>query len=115
LAAVDVMGQAVIICEWTSRFKGQGFTETALKWFRSSGYTIIAAQGVGMIEDGVADESTQYWQHLQAKGLVDVLINDMGEELAPVDPSAALKPVGPESSPRIIPLKCFHAPSEPGA
>lgn len=113
LAAVDVIGNDLVICEWTSRFRGQGFTVVALEWFRSRGFTTIVAQGVGLIEDDVADESTRYWQRLQSKELVDVLIDDLGEELVPVGQSPSPRHESPENSTRVKHPACSHTSTEP--
>lgn len=86
---MEAIGSALIICEWTSRYPGQGYTETELAWLRSRGFNTIVAQGVGLIEDGAPDTTTCYWQHLKSKGLVDVLIDDRGQELAPVGQALA--------------------------
>lgn len=79
--AVDITGECFVISEWSSHFHGRGHTAEALEWIRSQGYAVIAANGVGMIEDGEGDISTYYWEHMRAKGLVDVLIDDEGVEI----------------------------------
>lgn len=81
--AVDITGECFVISEWSSRFHGQGHTTQALEWVRGQGYAVIAANGVGMIEDGEGDISTYYWEHMREKGLVDVLIDDEGVEIQP--------------------------------
>lgn len=94
-AAVDLFeaengGKGIMIHEWTSRFPGQGHSEAALRWLREAGFKPICANGVGLIEDGVGDISTAYWLHMHAKGLVDVLIDDLGVEITPHRTPAAL-------------------------
>lgn len=74
----DVRG--LIIHEWTSEYHGRGHTLEALRWLRKQ-YDCIAANGVGLIEDGVGDISTMYWLHMRKLGLADVLIDDNGMEI----------------------------------
>lgn len=81
--AVDINGECFVISEWSSHFHGHGHTTEALEWIRGQGYAVIAANGVGMIEDGEGDISTYYWEHMREKGLVDVLIDDEGVEIQP--------------------------------
>lgn len=76
--------KGLTISEWSSYDPGQGHTVRALEWLRQR-YATIAANGVGMVDevDGepVGDISTQYWQHMRSKGLVDVLLDDEGIEM----------------------------------
>lgn len=85
LAAVDFFEEngkkGIVISEWSSRFHGNGHSTKALEWLKSQGYSTIVANGVGLIEDGVGDISTTFWQHMHSKGLVDVLIDDDGTEI----------------------------------
>lgn len=85
IAAVDVNdgchGLSVAIHEWTSLVPGHGNTVRALQWMRSQGFTHIVANGVGVIEDGVGDIATCYWKHMHEKGLVDVLLDDEGNNV----------------------------------
>lgn len=101
-AAVDITEvdgkKHLAICEWTSLHRGKGYTCDALRWFRSSGFNTIAAVGVGLIEDGVGDIATAYWQHMHGKGLVDVLIDDEGVDITPAP--LAQQPMKPTMLPR---------------
>jgi hypothetical protein len=81
VGAVDGAANALVIHEWSSYFASQGNTTAALKWLRSQGYTTIAANGVGTVDDGVGDIATAYWAHMLGRGLVDVLIDDNGEDI----------------------------------
>lgn len=87
VAAVDVHEEdgrkSIVISEWSSLFPGNGHSEEALKWLRSQGFKSITANGVGLIEDGVGDIATVYWQHMHSKGLVDTLIDDDGIDVTP--------------------------------
>lgn len=87
LASVDFYTQhepkTIVISEWSSSYPGSGHTITALKWFRSQGYESIVANGVGLIEHGVGDIATAYWEHMYSKGLVDVLLDDDGLNITP--------------------------------
>lgn len=89
-------GKSLQIFTWSSHTPGQGNTVRALRWLRER-YTVISAHGVGMIDeiDGelVGDISTQYWQHMRSKGLVDHLLDDEGTEIdADNRPLQALAP-----------------------
>ncbi|MEX3983660.1 hypothetical protein AB4Y45_32280 [Paraburkholderia sp. EG287A] len=75
--------RGLTISEWSSYFTGEGHTKHALRWLRDQGFQRIIANGVGLIEDGVADISTAYWLHLHAQGLVDVLLDDDGWDITP--------------------------------
>jgi len=71
------------IFEWSSQFPSQGHTIEALSWLKAR-YDIIAAHGIGEFdEDDVPDISINYWEAVYAKGLVDVLILDDGNEWTP--------------------------------
>ena len=85
-------GKSIVIHEWSSQFQGAGHTTQALRWFREQGFTTIVANGVGMIEDGIGDVATIYWQHMQSKGLVDELYDDEGALLEPVTAAPAPRP-----------------------
>lgn len=93
LAAVDTAdipgGKSLVIHEWSSHFRSQGHSTQALQWLRTQGFTHIVANGVGLIEDGVADIATYYWLHMRAKGLVDLLLDDDGDDISDhIGPSA---------------------------
>lgn len=76
--------KSIVIHEWSSEFPGSGHTVEALAWMRKQGFTHIVANGVGEIdEDGVGNISVCYWQHMHAKGLVDVLLDDDGRDVTP--------------------------------
>lgn len=87
LAAVDIVEaggvKTIVIHEWSSFFPSRGHSVEALRWFRAQGFTDIVANGVGLIEDGIGDISTAYWQHMHTKGLVDVLLDDNGADITP--------------------------------
>lgn len=76
----------LVISEWFSRFPGYGHTKAALSWLRTQGFNTIVANSVGLIEDSVSDISVCYWQHMQALGLVDILLDDNGEDITDVKP-----------------------------
>lgn len=75
--------RGVTISEWSSYFPGQGHTKQALRWLRGQGFQRIVANGVGLIEAGVGDISTAYWERMHAQGLVDVLLDDDGQDITP--------------------------------
>lgn len=75
--------KVLVIHEWWSELQGEGHSARALQWFRDQGYEHIVANGVGMIEDGVGDITTAYWLHMHAKGLVDELLDDDGQNITP--------------------------------
>lgn len=75
--------RALTISEWSSYFPGEGHTKRALRWLREQGFQRIVANGVGLIEDGVGDIATAYWQHMHAHGLVDALLDDAGKDITP--------------------------------
>jgi hypothetical protein len=71
----------LVIYDWESEDPGNGHTIPALTWLRER-YDVITASGIGELdEDGVGDIATIYWEHMRAKGLVDILILDNGTEL----------------------------------
>lgn len=76
-------GKSLVIHEWSSLHHGEGNTVRALTWLRGQGFSIIAANGVGRVEDGVGDIATAYWMHMHAKGLVDTLLDDDGQDITP--------------------------------
>jgi hypothetical protein len=77
----DTGKSCLTIFEWSSHYPGCGHTEEALSWLRSR-FNQISAYGIGSIdEDGCKDISYQYWERMQDKGLVDVLVDDDGNEL----------------------------------
>lgn len=87
-AAIDIFetedgGKGIVIHEWSSNFPGNGYSEQALRWFRAEGFSHIAANGIGLIEDGIGDIATAYWLNMHEKGLVDTLIDDNGVEITP--------------------------------
>jgi hypothetical protein len=88
VAAVDIAvlpdGKSIVIHEWSSLFPSRGHSKQALKWLRSEGFTHITANGVGLIEDGVGDIATAYWQTMHELGLVDVLLDDEGVNITDV-------------------------------
>lgn len=86
-------GRALCISEWTSRHPGLGHTRVALQWLREQGFQTITANGVGLIEDGVGDISTMYWQHMHSIGLVDILLDDNGLDVTPGFEAAAMPPI----------------------
>lgn len=101
--AVDVWEhegrRGITIHEWSSDVRGKGYSRRALEWMRSQGFEIIAANGVGRLDeiDGqlVGDIATYYWAHMHALGLVDLLFDDDGAELAVgPDESVTFKPQG---------------------
>jgi hypothetical protein len=75
--------RGLTISEWSSSFPGEGHTMQALNWLRRQGYQRIVANGVGLIEDGVGDIATAYWQNMHSQGLVDVLLDDEGTDITP--------------------------------
>lgn len=85
LGAVDEWSfdgaRAITISEWSSFYPGNGHTKEALTWLRDQGFSRIVANGVGMIEDGVGDISTSYWECMFEHGLVDVLLDDEGNDI----------------------------------
>lgn len=81
LAAIDRASSSLVIHEWSSRQPGNGNTRRALGWLRDQGYTQITANGVGLIEDGIGDIATAYWQHMLQLGLVDTLLDDEGQDI----------------------------------
>ena len=81
--------RGLTISEWSSYFTGEGHTKQAQRWFREQGFQRIIANGVGLIEDGVGDTSTAYWEHMHAQGLVDVLLDDDGKDITPALTQAA--------------------------
>lgn len=87
LGAIDesmALGKrTVLISEWSSRIHGKGHSKRALRWLRSEGFAVIAANGVGLIEDGVGDAATAYWLHMHSLGLVDVLLDDLSIDITP--------------------------------
>lgn len=87
LGAVDrgehAGGLSLVIHEWSSHQPGKGHSKRALQWLRSQGFTHIVANSVGLIEDGVGDIATAYWQHMHECGLVDVLLDDDGVDITP--------------------------------
>lgn len=68
------------IDEWNSEAPGLGNADRALRWLRER-FDVVAANGIGSIEDGVGDISTAYWQRQHEKGLVDELFLDDGSRL----------------------------------
>lgn len=85
VASVDVFDtdgtKGIVIHEWTSTYPRHGHSTQALQWLRDQGFRRIVANGVGLIEDGVGDIATAYWQRMYAKGLVDVLLDDNGVDI----------------------------------
>lgn len=75
--------RTICISEWSSNFPGNGFTTQALEWMRGQGFEHITANGVGMIEDGVGDIATAYWEHMHSLKLVDTLLDDLGADVTP--------------------------------
>lgn len=75
--------RTLVITEWTAQFLYQGHTKTALQWFRQEGFESIIASSVGLIEDGVGDAATSYWEHIHSLGLVDILLDDNGDDITP--------------------------------
>jgi len=76
------------ILEWSSLSeKGNGHTTRALEWLRER-YAQICADGIGMVdpdgEQGPARGSVSYWRHMQSKGLVDILLDDEGNVVQPL-------------------------------
>ena len=88
-------GRALLISEWSSSFLGRGHTVEALNWLRSQ-FSVITANGVGTIEDGVGDISTYYWAHMKRCGLVNELIDDNGAYLDVGPDSVSVRAPGPE-------------------
>lgn len=75
--------RSIVIHEWTSKFPGEGHTKQSLQWLRDQGFQNIVANGIGLIEDGIAKEATAYWMHMHSLGLVDVLIDDESNDVTP--------------------------------
>lgn len=85
LASVDVEEDAgsriLFISTWDCDFRGKGYSRIALEWLRER-FDQIVVLGAGEIdEDGVGDIATSYWQHIESKGLVDVVLLDDGSEM----------------------------------
>lgn len=76
-------GRIIVILEWQAEHRGQGHSVQALRWLRAQGFTRIIANGVGLVEDGVGDIATTYWMHMHELGLVDVLLDDHGQDITP--------------------------------
>lgn len=85
VASVDVFDaegtKGIAIQEWSSTYPRHGHSTQALQWLRAQGFGRIVANGVGLIENGVGDIATGYWQHMYARGLVDVLLDDNGADI----------------------------------
>jgi len=80
---VHETGKMLVIHEFSSRETRMGHAREALQWIRQQGFTVIVANGVGLIESGVCDISTSFWLHMHAEGLVDILLDDLGDDVTP--------------------------------
>ena len=67
----------ISIYEWWSDDAAKGKTTKALEELRER-FTTISAIGIGA---DIMDASWSYWTHMAAKGLVDCLEDDNGEDV----------------------------------
>ena len=86
LAAVDRWEhdgkRGINISESTSNERGRGASERALRWLRTQ-CDVIAAVRIGSHDEEGWDISANYWFLMRDRGLVDVLIDDEGQEVGP--------------------------------
>jgi hypothetical protein len=78
-AQVESFGRNLIIRSLASAQPGLGNSSRAIEWLRSEGFSWIEVQGFGSVERGEEGNNTPlqaYWLHMQAKGLVDLLVTD---------------------------------------
>lgn len=78
-AEMESFGPNLIIHTLSSSETGKGNTSRAIEWLRAEGFKSITVKGFGhqgRSEDGPNSALQAYWVHMQAKGLVDMLVTD---------------------------------------
>jgi hypothetical protein len=79
---LDMGPDWAVIYEWSSAIKGQGHTVMALAWLRENGASTITAFNMGMPPEGgeALSPHAAYWLRMRERGLVQILIDDDGNE-----------------------------------